>query len=1168
MSELLDNLHRSVREPVRALNTMQGEGYFSPSSSRRARRSVRAANTESRNTSRHLRRSGFGREVDEIERELEGKSRTALLFDGLQAANFAIAGGVREVQEGGSWFDALKRGAAELSTSGTFGMITDEQAGEFFGKAPQRESFSDVLRASADRGEEDIPTAVAGLVLDIVLDPTTYVTAGAGIFGKIGKLAPFVSPFAAAAKGARAVSRTALGQRKITAFWSQSENVIANLPNLLGRSFSPRFKWEQAIREADPENQQALAMFMSDLTVRDIEQFVGTDSLSAGLADLVKEGGEAFANKGGVLEMTGAVEPFKNRLDQGVSVKDFVTSLSADMTQMERRMMGLFLDRPEELMKIVRDAVPERAAFIEQKLASFTDYFQLLAKEENKAGLWSHLEIKDFYAPGTETLSKESQKLMQEMFKKMGIGKNRDLVLEQLAPGHKGIEGKAFFEMEKKFLSLEQRVLRANGTELDISAMAVNRGFHSTRRMANKRLLDAVFSNPELVKQIRDADGLLDKRAWSLAQFVKKFGDLEGERMFKKRNTFNARLESKNLEVYRPVGHTLDGEIGKAGNFTKGSRFKVGDTVYTVTDKGKKAKDARVYREGKAADAFDMSPDQPVYRIKNGKLHGDPVKLSSINGKGRFGIKTDTGDEFYKVAPEGKGVDASVSTQGPEGVKIFKPDDDVREVTSAAAYIMPKEMADELGMVDKAFKGGSPEARMLLAGFDKIQSIWKGYAVMSPGFHVRNMQGNLFLNWLGGVPLNPKKYAEAMKLQAGKSKGVSIVVDGKTYTDNEIIRLADVHGIRDTGGFAQDIGQIDREADLLTSLQRRAGKDGDALRKALGDSDDPLLQVIAEQNDGRGLSKILRDNFGSGGKLLSVNRDVGRAVENNAKLVHFIHKLRKGMSAEDAAISTKKYLFDYGSLTDWERKTMRRALPFYTWVRKNVPLMYSELFKQPGKFGALPKGFDAIEDLTSDANDVATPDYFQEITAIRMPAFVDRGVRDINQFMAQVLYSMEILKEKPEELTGLQPVYLKPDLPFQDLEIGHKDLISGLSPMLRVPFEMAAGQQNRGFSFFLDRPIERFEGQDAELSAIPGLPFHLRAKHQSALESLIPTLGKFNRLRSKAQKGQLAAQFSSEFLGLKVIQNDVKQAKAVKASNRRDKLRSLKRRLRDRGLVR
>jgi hypothetical protein len=56
--------------------------------------------------------------------------------------------------------------------------------------------------------------------------------------------------------------------------------------------------------------------------------------------------------------------------------------------------------------------------------------------------------------------------------------------------------------------------------------------------------------------------------------------------------------------------------------------------------------------------------------------------------------------------------------------------------------------------------------------------------------------------------------------------------------------------------------------------------------------------------------------FGSEGSALKANLWLGSQVENNARLTHYIDKLQKGMMPEQAATSVKKYLFDYGGLSE------------------------------------------------------------------------------------------------------------------------------------------------------------------------------------------------------------------------------------------------------------
>jgi len=112
----------------------------------------------------------------------------------------------------------------------------------------------------------------------------------------------------------------------------------------------------------------------------------------------------------------------------------------------------------------------------------------------------------------------------------------------------------------------------------------------------------------------------------------------------------------------------------------------------------------------------------------------------------------------------------------------------------------------------------------------------------------------------------------------------------------------------------------------------------------------------------------------------------GNYIEENAKLAHFIDKLNKGYGIDDAARSVKKYLFDYGDLTDFEKNVMRRVMPFYTWTRKNIELQLKEMASKPGQYGAILKGFRDIEDAFTDIS---------EEDKAKLPSWVKDGVEVI-----------------------------------------------------------------------------------------------------------------------------------------------------------------------------
>lgn len=89
-------------------------------------------------------------------------------------------------------------------------------------------------------------------------------------------------------------------------------------------------------------------------------------------------------------------------------------------------------------------------------------------------------------------------------------------------------------------------------------------------------------------------------------------------------------------------------------------------------------------------------------------------------------------------------------------------------------------------------------------------------------------------------------------------------------------------------------------------------------------------------------------------------------IEDPAKLALFVHELRQGRNVDQAALSVKKYLFDYGELTDFEKNSIIGLVPFYTWTRKNVPLQLGAHLMRPSRISNQDRFVDLMDQLFMD----------------------------------------------------------------------------------------------------------------------------------------------------------------------------------------------------------
>ena len=338
--------------------------------------------------------------------------------------------------------------------------------------------------------------------------------------------------------------------------------------------------------------------------------------------------------------------------------------------------------------------------------------------------------------------------------------------------------------------------------------------------------------------------------------------------------------------------------------------------------------------------------------------------------------------------------------------------------TKVPTYYVPEEIGKTLN------KFTNPkDTNKFLKIYDKILSAQKiGLTSYYPAFHIRNFIGNVFNNWVGGVT-NPKDYTDAGLIQAEQFKGK---IAG--YSGAELKTASEDMGVLGTGFY---------KADVATLLEQTA--------------------------KGKTLPGTIKSKIG---KTINLPTILGSTIEDNAKLAHFISKIRSGSSLEEAARSTKKFLFDYSELTDFEKGVLKRIMPFYTWTRKNIPLQLEQLVKQPGKYSALgdvinslPKG--SQEDIDS------LPEYIRESLFVKLSGEGDT---------AKYGYSAGSLIPL-EDLNRLWRGDIKRSLT--------RDVLSFVNPVFQLPLKEVAQQD-----FFYNKPYDQYKydaGKQAK-KALEGKP--------------------------------------------------------------------------------
>lgn len=100
-------------------------------------------------------------------------------------------------------------------------------------------------------------------------------------------------------------------------------------------------------------------------------------------------------------------------------------------------------------------------------------------------------------------------------------------------------------------------------------------------------------------------------------------------------------------------------------------------------------------------------------------------------------------------------------------------------------------------------------------------------------------------------------------------------------------------------------------------------------------------------------ARLMADAYGVTWGRMSLEGEggvIGRITnipEETRRIGYFLERVDTGMSPMQAALETKKVLFDYSRLGPLERKALRRVIPFWSWTRHSVPFTLKTTLTKP-----------------------------------------------------------------------------------------------------------------------------------------------------------------------------------------------------------------------------
>ena len=346
------------------------------------------------------------------------------------------------------------------------------------------------------------------------------------------------------------------------------------------------------------------------------------------------------------------------------------------------------------------------------------------------------------------------------------------------------------------------------------------------------------------------------------------------------------------------------------------------------------------------------------------------------------------------------------------------------------AFLLDTEIAKSLNRTNTMFFG-DPNANKFLRWLDRWYGAWKTMATSARiPFHSRNMYSSSMMNYFDGMELHEviPYYYRATKLLMGEGGDLVVKETGKTIPADTLREMAGKLGVIDAGWIGHARKPIWKQLDNM----QRTGR------------------VKAATNP------------------LEWGRKLGTAIENQARMAKFIERIEKGDDFKTAANRVFATHYDYSptGLTHIEQTYFKRAVPFYTWTRKNTPRMAEILATRPNRVANVGKVTRALYNMNPETTEerMFHPEYFDEQLWFKAP---DTLVKKLGGETVYMHFDTPL-----NDLVGVGEVVLN-----QNIKPLQQQVLSLINPMALKGFAEALISTGGVKTFPEVGPIQSFPGK-------------------------------------------------------------------------------------------
>lgn len=409
---------------------------------------------------------------------------------------------------------------------------------------------------------------------------------------------------------------------------------------------------------------------------------------------------------------------------------------------------------------------------------------------------------------------------------------------------------------------------------------------------------------------------------------------------------------------------------------------------------------------------------------------------------------------------------------------------------------------------------------------DEYTKFFKAWALATPGQHARNAMSATFMNMSAGTTFPEMLDGNRIWAAWRRYGGGSQLSPTRRLLDRSP-GAAELDWVKHLPAHLREV------APDVVSAVYASGAGGQYEAAEL------LQRAFGEGAEGSKVAGLLRKSYQN--KFVEASHNVGEQIEGRVRSGLALHVLGRDGSGSwaDAVASVKRIHFDYSDINEVDR-SLRRVIPFWTFMSRNLPLQVQQMWTAPRAYSQYQS---FMNNMNADPEGtMLMPDWLRRTGAVFATG-------------------------------GANPMAFAPDIGPSQVEamLGKiadpKALLSDVNPLYKTPLQLATNQnffygdkykendyQQPGWETAALLPLLSALGQTQDTAQGPVV----ERKVLDAIRSMNPLSAQANRLFSttadREDKG-LASQLS--YLGIPVRQVD--QAKERKNA-RFDKQRAARER--------